>query len=462
MRPRNTLAGLALLVVAVGSTSQTLWADNGPYTVQDAGPANGVALGVNASAVVVGTSGAATLRTAFLTPFGSGPQLLAGLVGSSDDAAFGVHPDGWAVGHSFIDFFAKPVTFQSGSAVDLEPLALTGAARAINQSGVIAGWVYDEGTKAVIWTNGNRLEVPGTFYAQAFALNNAGVVTGTYYGPDNTLRAFTWSSGTTPVVLPSLGGFTSEGNGINEQGDVVGDSMPVNSVNERAVWWTAAGQLAELGTFGGPASSARDINNHRQIVGYALDGSLEPRAFLSEAGGPIVDLNTLLPPDSGWVLLSANAINDAGQIVGEGMLNGEARAFLLTPPVASDTTPPVISSVTTTPNSIWPPRHQMVDVSVRVVASDDSGETPVCSVLSVASSEPDNGEGDGNTASDTQVVGPGSVRVRAERSGPVVNRVYTVTVQCSDGSGNVAAGVGTVTIGEASVLKTSSNAKAKK
>ncbi len=55
MRSRNALAGLAMLVVALGPTSQTLWADNGPYTVQDVGPAHGVALGVNGSAVVVGT-----------------------------------------------------------------------------------------------------------------------------------------------------------------------------------------------------------------------------------------------------------------------------------------------------------------------------------------------------------------------------------------------------------------------
>ena len=79
MRSRNALAGLAMLVVALGQTSQTLWADNGPYTVQDAGPARGIALGVNASAVVVGTDGSAAPRTAFLTPFGSGPQLLSGL-----------------------------------------------------------------------------------------------------------------------------------------------------------------------------------------------------------------------------------------------------------------------------------------------------------------------------------------------------------------------------------------------
>ena len=127
--------------------------------------------------------------------------------------------------------------------------------------------------------------------------------------------------------------------------------------------------------------------------------------------------------------------------------------------MASDTTPPVVSSVTTTPNSIWPPKHQMVDVTVGVVASDDSGETPVCAVLSVVSSEPDNADGDGDTSSDTEVVGPNHVRVRAERSGPSGARVYTVTVQCTDGSGNAATGVGTVTIGEgAAALK----AKAKK
>lgn len=454
----RTLAGLAMLVVAIGPASQTVWADSGPYTVQDVGPASGIAFGVNASAVVVGASGPAAPRGAFLTPYGSGPQMLPGLLSSTDDVAFGVHPDGWAVGHSFSDFFARPVSFQSGSAVDLAPSAMTGAARAVNASGAIAGWVFDGGVKAVVWSSGAMAVVPG-LYAQAFALNDSGVVTGTYYHSDNTLRAFTWSAAGAVNVLPSLGGFTSEGNGINNQGDVVGDSYHTGAFDEIAVFWPSSGPLVELGTFGGPASSARDINNQRQIVGYALDGSLAPRAFLSEAGAAIVDLNTLLPDNSGWVLLSANAINDAGQIVGEGLLNGEPRAFLLTPPVASDTTPPVVSSVTTTPNSVWPPKHQMVDVMVRVSASDDSGETPVCAVVGVVSSESDNAGGDGNTSADTQVVGPDHVQVRAERSGPTGSRVYSITVQCADGSGNTATGVGTVTIGESAVA---AKAKAKK
>lgn len=43
------------------------------------------------------------------------------------------------------------------------------------------------------------------------------------------------------------------------------------------------------------------------------------------------NLNALIPADSGWALTAATAINDAGQIVGTGILDGQTRAFLLTP-----------------------------------------------------------------------------------------------------------------------------------
>ncbi len=55
------------------------------------------------------------------------------------------------------------------------------------------------------------------------------------------------------------------------------------------------------------------------------------------------DLNSCIPSDSGWLLVQASGINDAGQIVGHGILNGGGdingggitngghRAFLLNP-----------------------------------------------------------------------------------------------------------------------------------
>ena len=45
----------------------------------------------------------------------------------------------------------------------------------------------------------------------------------------------------------------------------------------------------------------------------------------------MIDLNLLIPPDSGWILQSAAGINDAGQIVGNGLFGSEQTAFLLTP-----------------------------------------------------------------------------------------------------------------------------------
>jgi probable HAF family extracellular repeat protein len=450
MTPRRQLMGLVLLFVVIGP-GQLLQADNGPYTVQDAGPAQAIGLAINASGAIVGTSAETGYRSAFLTPYGGGSLLLSGLEVGADAVAFGVHPLGWAVGAAVEGFYTRPVSFQSGSAVDLAPTAASGQAHAVNAAGAIAGWVDNGGVQAVVWSNGSATALTGTFYAQAYAINDAGLVTGRYYyATDGSLRAFKWTRSGAPALLASLGGSVSQGHGINEHGDVVGDSTASGSFDERAVWWKASGELIQLGTLGGATSSARDVNNQGHIVGYALDGQSRRRAFLSRAGGPMLDLNTLIDLDSGWVLLSANAINDAGQITGEGLFNDEPRAFLLTPAAADDTIAPIVGAVVTTPNQIWPPNHQMVDVEVQVQATDDSGETPVCAVSSVSSSEADNTQGDGGTTGDSQITGPLAVRVRAERSGASGERVYTIAIACTDASGNVGTGTGTVVIGEGS------------
>jgi hypothetical protein len=44
-----------------------------------------------------------------------------------------------------------------------------------------------------------------------------------------------------------------------------------------------------------------------------------------------VDLNTLIPNDSGWYLQGALSINDAGEIVGYGLIDGNLHGFRATP-----------------------------------------------------------------------------------------------------------------------------------
>jgi hypothetical protein len=113
-----------------------------------------------------------------------------------------------------------------------------------------------------------------------------------------------------------------------------------------------------------------------------------------------------------------------------------------------DTTPPVISSLTATPNVLWAPNHKMVPVSLAVSLTDvcDANAAASCHIISVASNQPINGTGDGDTAPDWVITGPLTLELRAERAGNRTNRVYTVTVQCGDGSGNTSTKTVPVTV----------------
>ena len=88
--------------------------------------------------------------------------------------------------------------------------------------------------------------------------------------------------------------------------------------------------MIDLGTLGGTNSYAYGINSDGQVVGASDSAGSGWRAFLY-SGGIMTDLNSLIDPSSGWFLSWADDINDSGQIVGTGFLNGQEHAFLLTP-----------------------------------------------------------------------------------------------------------------------------------
>lgn len=78
--------------------------------------------------------------------------------------------------------------------------------------------------------------------------------------------------------------------------------------------------MTNLGTVNDqPCAFAQNINSKGQIVGVAFDCVTEGgHAWLWENGGPIVDLNTLVPPGSNLTLELAENINDRGEISGIG------------------------------------------------------------------------------------------------------------------------------------------------
>ena len=125
--------------------------------------------------------------------------------------------------------------------------------------------------------------------------------------------------------------------GINNSGEVVGVSghLDTNSGNVVLHAFFYKGKMKDLGTLGGSETRADGTNNSGQVVGFSRIGG-DPASAVAHAflysGDKMRDLNTLVPAVSGWTLVEAFAISDAGQIVGSGTApGGEGRAFLLTP-----------------------------------------------------------------------------------------------------------------------------------
>ena len=92
------------------------------------------------------------------------------------------------------------------------------------------------------------------------------------------------------------------------------------------------GTVVELGYVGaGTNSEAYAINEEGLVV-----GSSNNNAFLWDADNGMLNLNDLLPDGSDWTNLSvASDINDLGQIVGWGTINGETHSFLISEIVAA-------------------------------------------------------------------------------------------------------------------------------
>jgi probable HAF family extracellular repeat protein len=130
------------------------------------------------------------------------------------------------------------------------------------------------------------------------------------------------------------GSVNSAGIAINDLGQVAGYSDCGTGCAHAVLWSKAKGSILDLGVLPGAKSAyAHGINNVGQVVGlvFYADTGNRLHAFVWSPSTGMLDLNKLIPANSGWLLQIANAINDQGQIVGLGTINGQQEAFLLTP-----------------------------------------------------------------------------------------------------------------------------------
>lgn len=370
------------------------------YSITDLG--TGAAYGINNKGQVVGRDGTGSDISfndkglvvrgsnghAFL--YSDGVRQDLGTLGGSSSTAYGINDNGQVVGqsdissqssHAFLwdadngmqdlgtlDSYNGPGTFKGYD---------SSYASSINNQGQIVGAsvatviIVDTRSsdpveqtfrvdRATLWNNGTinyldsaseRDELSGNssfafpFRSTATAINNAGQVagaSGSVYDSTKNTAAVVWENG----LKINLYTGKSLANSINEKGQVVGTYVSsiggvtgpyvkgfLSSLDSNTGKSTS---FTSIDLFGQTGYRAQSINNKGQVVGnFAMIGN---PAFIWE-NGVGTNLNRLIPDSSGWRLQKAWAINDAGQIVGEGQFNSQTHAFLLTPVPEAASTP---------------------------------------------------------------------------------------------------------------------------
>lgn len=333
------------------------------------GGTNAVALGINDDAQVVGWSQDSNGWTqAFVWQNGT----MAGLgflPGGTNSVAMAINGAGEITGYSHVSATNYHAFLYASK--HLMDLGTWGGpysrGNAINDRTEVTGWSYPApGSNfyfgPFLWRTNRFIGI--TPYhnketASGTGVNSNGFITGyTILDiPDyNRSWAFIWWDANTNgihdsgemKVLGTLGGQWSGGAAINDRGQIAGWASTdwANFYPHHAFLLTPSNGIwnlptysnidptnllmRDLGVLGGPTNSswARAINERTWVVGNADMPSGTNQAFLWR-DGVMTNLNDLIDPSAGWILTDARGINENNEIVGNGLFNGQSRAYLL-------------------------------------------------------------------------------------------------------------------------------------
>lgn len=263
--------------------------------------------------------------------------------------AYQINSSGQVVGRYLSENWTdNAYLWENGKRTDLGYFGgISSSASDINESGQIVGKfnTTKEKFNPFLWQNGKMLDL-GTlgFNGGAQGINNQGQVVGYSGLAFGITHAFEWENGKMIDLGTLLGYNHSTAYDINDSGQAVGYSANTLIKQSHATLWSN-GEITNLGTLGGNQSAAVAINNKGQVAGFDTttgNGGLH-HGFIWE-DGQMADVNSLIAADSGWFLQQVTGINDRGQMVGVGInsATGKKHGFMLNPMCGSSQRNPLL------------------------------------------------------------------------------------------------------------------------
>ena len=264
---------------------------------------------------------------------------------SEDSYGYGINNSGQVAGMAVINIndymqFVHAFLYEGNTWIDLglTSNSTDSYGRDINDLGQATGYVmimdpdpWAMPTHAFLYDGSELIDI-GTLGGSKSAgngINNYGQITGeSFIIGDSAKHAFIFE-GNSMRDIGTLGGSDSSGNDINDLGHVTGWSDTTGDGAIHAFIYNGT-RMRDLGTLGGMNSYGYGINNNGSVVGSSQLADGDSAAFLYENNAMFnlcVLTNCL---DKGWdTLTTATAINDRGDITGYGDINGETHAFLV-------------------------------------------------------------------------------------------------------------------------------------
>jgi probable HAF family extracellular repeat protein len=207
-------------------------------------------------------------------------------------------------------------------------------ASTINNRGQVIGEADDEAGLPVpfIWeakTGMTKIELPPHYGLTMAGINDSGVVVGTWFAPNGSdfdgVFAFKWTKEDGVIQLDQLPAPSgAEANGINNNGDIVGNIRYYGS--SVAVKWTACDTVRLPGLPTSTDTRAQDINDQGTIVGQGRDQKTgQPTAV---AWDPMQRISVLPLQATSSV---AEDVNNCGDVTGFRTTDNGSEAFLWHP-----------------------------------------------------------------------------------------------------------------------------------